>query len=73
MRSLILFACWLLVTGMPAYSQAGLGSITGTIVDSSDAPIPGASIKIVQLSTNSERNTVTNDVGIFSLPSLVAS
>jgi hypothetical protein len=58
---------------MPAHSQAGLGSITGTVVDSSDAPIPGAAVKVVQLSTNSERNTVTNDVGIFSLPSLVAS
>lgn len=72
MRTLLFAGVALVVAAAPVFAQAGLGSITGTIVDSSDAPIPGASIKIVQLSTNSERNTVTNDVGIFSLPSLVA-
>ena len=73
MRSLTAVCATLLVAGIPVYPQAGLGSITGTVVDVSDAPIPGASVKIVQLSTNSERTTSTNEVGIFSLPSLVAS
>jgi len=72
MRSLyIVFLA--LIAAFPAFSQGGLGSITGTIVDSSDAPIPGVAIKIVQLSTNSERNTTSNDAGMFTLPSLVAS
>ncbi len=63
----------LLFAAFPAFSQGGMGSITGTVVDSSDAPIPGVAIKIVQLSTNSERNTTSNEAGMFTLPSLVAS
>ena len=56
-----------------AWSQAGLGSISGTVVDPSDAAVPGATVTVVQLSTNSQRVTTTNEVGLFSLPSLVAS
>jgi hypothetical protein len=56
-----------------AFGQAGLGSISGTVVDSADAVVPNATIKVVQLTTNSERVTVTNEVGLFNLPSLVAS
>jgi hypothetical protein len=52
------------------WSQAGLGSISGTVVDPSDAAVPGATVTVVQLSTNSQRVTTTNEVG---LPSLVAS
>lgn len=55
------------------FAQGGLGSISGTVVDPSDAPIPGATVKVVQLSTNISRTTTTNDVGIFNLPSLPAS
>ncbi|MBI4877569.1 MAG: carboxypeptidase regulatory-like domain-containing protein [Acidobacteria bacterium] len=55
------------------FGQAGLGSITGAVVDSSDARIPNAAVKVVQLSTNSERTTTTNEAGLFTLPSLVAS
>jgi hypothetical protein len=50
-----------------------LGTITGTVVDSADAVVPNATVKVVQLSTNAERTTVTNEVGIFNVPSLVAS
>lgn len=56
-----------------AFGQGGLGSVSGTVVDASDAAIPNASIRIVQLSTNSTRTTTTNDAGIFNLPSLPAS
>ncbi|MEK7993041.1 MAG: carboxypeptidase regulatory-like domain-containing protein, partial [Planctomycetota bacterium] len=56
-----------------AFGQAGLGSISGTVTDSSDARIPGAIVKVLQLSTNSERTTTTNDSGLFAFPSLVAS
>jgi len=56
-----------------AFAQGGLGSISGTVVDPSDAHVPGAAIKLVQLSTNTERTTAANEVGLFVLPSLVAS
>ncbi|MBN8733478.1 MAG: carboxypeptidase regulatory-like domain-containing protein [Acidobacteria bacterium] len=55
------------------FAQGGLGSIYGTVVDSTDAAIPGATVKVVQVSTNSERLVTTNALGVFSIPSLVAS
>jgi hypothetical protein len=42
-------------------------------VDASDAAVPGATIKVVQLSTNSERTTQTNEVGLFNVPALQPS
>jgi hypothetical protein len=56
-----------------AFGQAGLGSISGTVVDTADAVVPNAKIKVVQISTNSERLSQSNELGIFNLPSLVAS
>ncbi|MDZ4800950.1 MAG: carboxypeptidase regulatory-like domain-containing protein [Bryobacteraceae bacterium] len=73
MRAYIKLLAALPVAAVSLWAQAGLGSIQGTVVDSSDASIPGASVKAVQLSTNSERITTTNDTGLFTLPSLVAS
>jgi len=56
-----------------AYAQSGLGSITGTVTDSTDARLPGVTVRLVQLSTNTERVTITNEAGLFNIPSLVAS
>lgn len=56
-----------------SFGQAGLGSITGVVVDASEARVPGATVKALQLSTNSERVSTTNEAGLFVLPSLVAS
>jgi len=47
--------------------------MTGTVVDPSDAAVPNAVVRVVQVSTNSERTVTTNALGIFSVPSLVAS
>ncbi len=74
MKTVLIRPVGLLVILSPlAFGQGGLGSIYGTVVDSSDAAIPGATIRIVQLSTNTERTVLTNEVGVFSIPSLVAS
>lgn len=72
MTTLKLFLCSLGLAVI-AFGQGGLGSITGTVVDASGAPIPNAEIKALQLSTNSERITASNEAGIFTLPSLPAS
>lgn len=73
MRRFVLGCGLIFVFAVAAMAQSGMGSITGTVVDQSDAAIPNASVKIVQLSTNAERVTASNEVGMFTLPSLVAS
>ena len=45
-------------------------SLSGTIVDSSGLPIPGASVKIRNNGTGSEVDTVSGDDGAFTVPSL---
>src|SRR5271163_1129421 len=54
-------------------AQNGLGTINGSVVDKSGAVVVGAKVTLVQLSTKSTRDTVTNAEGLFSFPSMVAS
>jgi hypothetical protein len=55
----------------PLFGQAGLGTITGSVVDHSAAVIAGAKVQVVEVATKSTREVVTNTQGIFDLPSLV--
>src|SRR6202140_5922352 len=51
----------------PAYAQETLGSINGTVKDSSGGVVAGASVKARNVATNLEQNTTTKDDGSFSL------
>src|SRR5438128_4046128 len=73
MYTSIRLAILVVLFNVGAYAQSGLASITGTVTDSTDARLPGATVRLVQLSTNTERVTLTNEVGLFNIPSLVAS
>jgi hypothetical protein len=72
-KKIKLAAAGFLWMAVAAFGQAGLGSISGTVVDTADAVVPNAKIKVIQVSTNSERLTQTNELGIFNIPSLLAS
>jgi hypothetical protein len=50
-----------------------VGSITGTVVDTSGGGMPGANVKLKDERTGIERETVTNDAGGFSFLDLQAS
>jgi hypothetical protein len=62
-----------LAAAWSAYAQAGLGTIQGNVTDTSGASIPNASVTLRQTTTNTERTTVSNDTGLFTFPSMVAS
>src|SRR5262245_55685964 len=51
-------------------AQSGMGAIKGTVVDESGGVIPGASLRLVEVSTKSARNAITNESGIFVIPSV---
>ena len=53
-----------------AFGQLGVGTITGRLTDSTGAVIPGASVTIVNISTNFTQTTNTNESGIFRIPGL---
>ena len=61
----MLLAAWV-VTGR-AQTQGG---ISGTVTDTSGAPIPGADVTITNTATRGSRNTTTNAEGLYTFPSL---
>ena len=68
------FGCALLmlVFAVTAHGQ-GLGTIVGTVTDSSGAVIPSAMVKVIQTGTGLERSVATNGQGYFVVPSLPPS
>src|SRR5579871_770221 len=59
----------LLLSGL-IFAQSERGTITGVVHDSSGAVVPGASVKVINESTNVALDTVTNAEGDFTMPSL---
>src|SRR5262245_14068790 len=62
----------LLTSGMAltGFAQGG-STITGTVKDPTDARIPGVTVRVVNLDTGIQLDTVTNDEGVFRISSLV--
>ncbi|MGH9313316.1 MAG: carboxypeptidase regulatory-like domain-containing protein [Vicinamibacterales bacterium] len=63
----IVVLCWLALTllAAPAAAQSVSGSISGTVVDSTQQVVPGAVVTLVNEQTLSTRGTVTTDTGDF--------
>src|SRR5438067_12968277 len=55
-----------------AYGQGPRSSLSGTVVDSSGAVIPGASVTVKDNATGSTFDGVPTDKGTFNIPALDA-
>src|SRR5687767_8937495 len=53
-----------------ASAQTITGEITGTVLDPSDAVVPGATVELVREGTRASRVGTTNPAGIFVFPAL---
>ncbi len=64
--------CALLLAFVPvaAGAQTVTGTIQGTVVDTSDAVLPGATVTITHVETETSRTLVANESGFFSAPYL---
>ena len=71
MKSATQFANWIVLLLMIGTSQfliaqgSDLGTITGTVTDSSGALVPKASVTIIDLATNTPRETKSNAEGVY--------
>ncbi|HUP39729.1 MAG TPA: carboxypeptidase-like regulatory domain-containing protein, partial [Vicinamibacterales bacterium] len=68
-------ACLLVVLSLVAgvsltYAQADRGTITGQVTDQSDSVIPAASVKVVHVATNFERQVTTSNEGSYTVTQL---
>jgi hypothetical protein len=59
-----------LFTAPPAARAQGLGTIVGTVTDTTGAVIPGAQVKAVNAGTGISRSVISNSQGYFVIPSL---
>lgn len=62
-------ACLLLLTAV-AVAQIGSSTITGRVTDASGSTVPNVQVSITQLDTNFQFSGVTNQEGIYRVPSL---
>ena len=51
-------------------AQAPVGTITGTITDTTGAVVPAANVTITDKTTNTARSLSANSAGLFSAPAL---
>jgi hypothetical protein len=68
--AVIAFAVLLFIPTI-AIGQAGNSTLTGTVKDPTDAPIPGVTITVSNLDTGIKVETLTNEVGLFRVGALV--
>ncbi|HEY3963067.1 MAG TPA: TonB-dependent receptor, partial [Planctomycetaceae bacterium] len=54
------------------YSQSQTGSLSGTVVDTTGAPVQGAQVEAKKSDTGLTLNTVTTDSGLYVLPAVPA-
>jgi hypothetical protein len=60
---------WILA--VPVLAQSGTSTISGVVRDSTDAPLPGATVKVVNEDTGVAIETVANAEGLYRVPALV--
>jgi hypothetical protein len=53
--------------------ESASGGITGQVVDSTHAPLPGATVTVVNVGTNARRVATTDTDGRFTIPNLAAA
>ncbi len=69
-RCALMFCVGFILICATAWAQSGRGTITGVVKDPSGGVLPGVSVDAVHVATNVRTTTITNDVGLYSLPNL---
>ena len=59
-----------LLSGAIAFAQSVTGTITGTVLDSSNLPVSGVKVQLVQAATGLERESSTDIRGDFVFSSV---
>ncbi len=70
MRTALSSVCFLFIFGLFAVGQGTLGTISGTVKDSTGAVLPAAKIEILNEDTGISRTTTADASGRFTVPAL---
>jgi hypothetical protein len=69
-KRLALCIAAVLVLPLTAFAQSERGTITGLVMDSSKAAVPGVSVAVINTGTNAATNVVSSDSGNYSATNL---
>src|SRR5438128_6048872 len=69
---ILVFASLFALIPIGALAQSTFATLTGTVVDSSGAVLPGVTLTVTNTRTQAARTAVTDDVGSYLLPNLDA-
>ncbi len=69
-RSILVLFVLLAISAPLALAQTGTSRISGRVVDSKEASIPGASVTITNEATGVTQTQTTNDAGVYAFASL---
>ncbi len=67
----LLLLAVLLLAATTAYSQSNYATLSGTVFDPQQQVVPGCTVQLSSVSTNSSRQATTNDLGIFQISGLL--
>src|ERR1700748_3345572 len=70
--ALVMFLMAGLLWQSPVMAQETTGSVSGIVQDSSGAAIPHATVVLTNLANKTERRTVSNGTGEFTIPSVTS-
>jgi hypothetical protein len=68
--SLMAAFCTTLLLSVLVLGQTDRGTITGIVTDSAGASVPGASVTVTNIATNSTSSATTNSEGLYVIPQL---
>ena len=60
----------ILLAATPAFAQLTTGTISGTVIDSTKASVPGVTVTIENINTGLNRTVFTNERGFYEAPNL---
>ena len=66
----VVFALICLSRAASAFAQGATGTIAGTVVDSTGAALPGATVNVTEAATGTVRTVVTDGAGLFRFAAL---
>lgn len=69
-RAVLFSAILLTLSASASHGQTSRGALTGTVTDSSGAVVPNVTVTATQVGTNVQRQTKTNDAGIYRFDAL---
>ena len=70
MRKLSSVLLCLFAGAITASAQSNYAVIRGSVLDPQHRPIPGAHIRAIDVSTGAQREVVSNESGLYQIPSL---